>query len=117
MVVMLCKSLFFFRGVFMADTIVSSIYDVNERELFASNQNLVEEIRGVIQSTLKLPTEKVHMDAHFVSDLECDSLDIAEIVMELESKYSITVEDKVLEKIQRVRDAIRVTMVLVTKKV
>ena len=43
----------------------------------------------------------------FVADLGADSLDVVELIMELEEEFDIAIPDEVAEKIQTVGDAIR----------
>jgi acyl carrier protein len=42
----------------------------------------------------------------FVEDIEADSLDIVELVMELEEEFSFTIPDEEAERIKTVGDAI-----------
>lgn len=41
----------------------------------------------------------------FVDDLGADSLDIFQIIMEIESEYDIEIANETMEQIQSVRDA------------
>ncbi len=47
------------------------------------------------------------MNSSFLDDLGADSLDIVELVMELEEEFHITIPDEEAEQIKTVEDAIR----------
>ncbi len=63
------------------------------------------EMKQVIVDKLGVKPEDVKMEASFANDLGADSLDIVELVMELESKYEITIPDDMAQKLQTVGDA------------
>jgi len=49
----------------------------------------------------------VTLESSFVNDLGADSLDIVELVMELEDEFDVNIPDEDAEKIQTVGDAIK----------
>ncbi|AQL56331.1 acyl carrier protein [Abyssicoccus albus] len=65
-----------------------------------------EQIKEIIADKLDVEREKVVETASFKEDLEADSLDIAELVMELEDEFDTEIPDEEAEKIQTVGDAI-----------
>lgn len=52
-----------------------------------------EELRSLVADALELPAEEVTDEAHFVDDLQVDSLMALEIVVNLEKKYGIKVAE------------------------
>ncbi|MDS0527008.1 acyl carrier protein [Clostridium sp. SHJSY1] len=64
---------------------------------------IFEEIREVICEQLEVSKEEVSIDTTF-EDLGADSLDLFQVVIEIEEKYGIQLEDA--EKIKSVRDAV-----------
>ncbi|MER0443437.1 acyl carrier protein [Streptomyces sp. NPDC006711] len=52
-----------------------------------------EELRSLVADALELPAEEVTDEAHFVEDLQVDSLMALEIVVNLEKKYGIKVDE------------------------
>lgn len=64
---------------------------------------IFEEIREVICEQLEVAKEEVSIDTTF-EDLGADSLDLFQVVIEIEEKYGIQLEDA--EKIKSVRDAV-----------
>lgn len=65
-----------------------------------------EKIKKIIAEILNLDVEEITMETTFIDDLGADSLDIIEIIMELEREFSITIEDEDAEKIVTVGDAV-----------
>jgi acyl carrier protein len=49
---------------------------------------------------------KVLMEASFKDDLEADSLDVVELVMELEDEFDLEIADEEAQKIATVGDAV-----------
>ena len=64
---------------------------------------LFEEIREVICEQLGIEKEEVKLETTF-QDLGADSLDLFQIVIELEDKYNIQIED--VEGLKTIKDAV-----------
>ena len=64
---------------------------------------LFEEIREVICEQLGIEKEEVKLETTF-EDLGADSLDLFQIVIELEEKYDIQIED--VEGLKTIKDAV-----------
>lgn len=64
---------------------------------------LFEEIRDVICEQLGTEAEEVELETTF-QDLGADSLDLFQIVIELEEKYNIQIEDA--EGLKTIKDAV-----------
>jgi acyl carrier protein len=64
---------------------------------------LFEEIREVICEQLGIEKEEVSLETTF-EDLGADSLDLFQIVIELEEKYCIQIED--VENLKTIQDAV-----------
>ena len=64
---------------------------------------LFEEIREVICEQLGIEKEDVEIETTF-QDLGADSLDLFQIVIELEEKYDIQIED--VEGLKTIKDAV-----------
>ena len=69
---------------------------------------VIDDVIGVVSRTLKDVYEsKVNMDTSFEQDLGADSLDLVELIMELEENYDFTIPDEDAQKISTVGDAVR----------
>jgi acyl carrier protein len=72
---------------------------VTEQEIEAKVTDIVAEQMGVDKSEISRETS-------FVNDLNADSLDTVELVMELEDEFETSIPDEVAEKIQTVGQAV-----------
>ena len=68
--------------------------------------SIQEKITDLIVDQLGVDKEKVKPEASFVDDLGADSMDIVELVMTLEEKFSIQIPDQEEGNIRTVQDAI-----------
>ena len=53
-----------------------------------------------------IPVERITLEAHLERDLGADSLDLVDMVMELEDRFGISLEHNQAEGIQTVGDAV-----------
>ncbi len=65
-----------------------------------------EELRGMIAKILSVEPENIKPETKLKDDLGADSLDLFQLVVELEEKYDTEVPDDELEKIVTVQDAL-----------
>lgn len=63
-------------------------------------------VKNIIVDRLDVEESKVKMEASFKDDLEADSLDVVELVMELEDEFDMEIADEEAEKINTVGDAV-----------
>ena len=63
-----------------------------------------ELIIKIISKGLYIDEDKVVPDAHIINDLGADSLNIVELVMDLEEELSIIINDDDVERINTVQD-------------
>ncbi len=68
--------------------------------------DIFDNVKKIILDRLDVDEEKVTLEATFKDDLGADSLDIVELVMEIEDEFDIEIADEDAEKIQTVGDAI-----------
>lgn len=65
-----------------------------------------EKVKEIIVDQLDVAEEDVTMEASFRDDLEADSLDVVELVMELEDEFDLEIADEEAENIATVGDAV-----------
>ena len=65
---------------------------------------MLEKIQEMLAEALNLPLEKVTPDAKIVDDLGADSLDVVELLSQLEDEYGIIIPDEDVEKLVTVSD-------------
>lgn len=68
--------------------------------------DISEKVCNIVRNQLDVEKEKVKPEANFINDLGADSLDIVELVMELEEAFSMSIPDEDAEKIRTVGEAI-----------
>jgi acyl carrier protein len=67
---------------------------------------IAQRAKKVIADYLDMKPEEVKEDAVFTDDLDMDSLSIMELVMALEEEFSISFDDRSVDGITSVGDAI-----------
>jgi acyl carrier protein len=65
-----------------------------------------ERVVEIVSENLGVSKESVTRTTRFIEDIGADSLDIVELVMELEEEFEITIPDEQAEKIKTVGEAI-----------
>lgn len=71
-----------------------------------SMADVFDRVKEIIVDKLDVEESKVTMEASFKDDLEADSLDVVELVMELEDEFDMEIADEEAEKINTVGDAV-----------
>lgn len=66
----------------------------------------LSKVKKIIIDQLGVDEEKVTPEAHFIDDLDADSLDTVELVMAFEEEFNITIPDEVAEQITTVGAAV-----------
>ncbi len=66
---------------------------------------VLERIRAHLAAELEIDPARVSEGTRFKEDLEADSLDLAELVMELEDRYGIRIPDEEAARILTVGQA------------
>ena len=67
---------------------------------------MLEKIQAIIAEQLGIDESEITMESNFSDDLGADSLDLFELVMNLEEEYSIEIPTEELEAIKTVGDVI-----------
>jgi acyl carrier protein len=70
------------------------------------SDEIAEKVCTIVVNQLDVEKEKVKPEASFINDLGADSLDIVELVMELEEEFDMSIPDEDAEKIRTVGEAI-----------
>ncbi len=68
--------------------------------------DVFDKVKDIIVDKLEVEESQVKMEASFKDDLEADSLDVVELVMELEDEFDMEIADEEAEKINTVGDAV-----------
>ena len=65
---------------------------------------MLEKIQTLLAEALNLPVEKVTAEAKIVDDLGADSLDVVEMLSQLEDEFGVVIPDEEVEKLVTVGD-------------
>jgi acyl carrier protein len=71
-----------------------------------NSKKVEERVIEIVCENLGVNKEQVTRNTAFIEDVGADSLDIVELVMELEEEFEITIPDEQAEKIKTVGEAI-----------
>ena len=71
-----------------------------------SKEEILEKLKGIIVERLGVDESLVKEDAIFIDDLSADSLDIVELIMEIEDEFDLEIADSEAEKIVTVGDVV-----------
>ena len=66
-----------------------------------------ERVRDIIVEQLGVDPDEVKMNANFRDDLEADSLDLVELIMQFEEEFGGEISDEQAQKIVSVGDAVK----------
>jgi acyl carrier protein len=67
---------------------------------------LEEKVIKLVMEQLDVTKEECVLEASFIDDLGADSLDLVELIMEMEEKFGVEIADEELEKIRTIKDVI-----------
>ena len=71
-----------------------------------NREEALERVRGILVEQLGVDEEQVTDDASFQGDLDADSLDLVELIMELEGQFGLKISDEDAQKIATVGEAV-----------
>jgi len=80
------------------------------------DKNIADEILNLLVTQFKKKPGEVKKDMRIKEDLGADSLDVVELLMEIEDRYGVTVPDEVVMSVKTVDDLIRVAVEMANKK-
>ena len=73
----------------------------------ANATELGERIRAIVSDQLGVESGEIQADSKIADDLGADSLDVVELVMQLEDEFDIEVPDEAAESIRTIADVER----------
>ena len=70
------------------------------------SEDILGRVKKIVADRLDVDEDKITPESSFKDDLEADSLDVVELVMELEDEFDMEISDEDAEKIATVGDVI-----------
>jgi len=77
-----------------------------EDKLVPSDASIAEKVIQIVSEQMSVDKSEIKRETSFVNDLNADSLDTVELVMELEDEFDLTIPDEEAEKLKTVGEAI-----------
>lgn len=66
-----------------------------------------EKIRSIIANQLDLDVESITQESRLIEDLKADSLDVVELIMDLEQEFSMEIPEEDIAKVKTVGDILQ----------
>jgi acyl carrier protein len=70
------------------------------------SEDIRERVVKLIAERMDVEPDQITDETHFVNDLQSDSLDMAELVIDLEEEFDMTISDEDAQKIETVGQAV-----------
>ena len=67
---------------------------------------IFEEVKEIITKYIKIDADKITLESRLNEDLDADSIDVADVVMDIEEKYGFEFSDA--ENIVQIKDLVKV---------
>ena len=80
---------------------------VPKARMEATVSELADQVMAIVSEKLSVDREKVTLETSFIGDLGADSLDMVELLMNLEDSFKMTIPDEDAEQIKTVGDAVK----------
>ncbi len=71
-----------------------------------SKEEIFTKIRDILADNFEVDKEKITNETNFTSDLDADSIDLVEFILQLEDEFGAEISDEDAEKIKTVGDAV-----------
>ena len=69
--------------------------------------SIFEEVKEIITKYIKVHADKFTLESRLNEDLDADSIDVADVVMDIEEKYGFEFSDEDAENIVEIKDLVR----------
>lgn len=67
---------------------------------------IFEKVKEIVSNILGVDADEVTMESSFMDDLGADSLDVVELIMDLQDEFNLEIPDEEAEKIHTVSDVV-----------
>ncbi len=80
-----------------------------------TEEQIFDKVVGIVSEQMGVDKNEIKKETSFVNDLNADSLDTVELVMEFEDEFDMSIPDEEAEKIQTVGAAVEFIMAVASK--
>ncbi|KRM41260.1 hypothetical protein FC39_GL001068 [Lactobacillus hamsteri DSM 5661 = JCM 6256] len=77
-----------------------------KRGKIMSEEEIFNKIKSLIADNFEIDENKITKDTSFTDDLDADSIDLVEFILQLEDEFGAEIPDDDAEKIKTVGDAV-----------
>ena len=71
------------------------------------SESIRDKVVNLVAERMGVEPDQITEETHFVNDLQSDSLDMAELVIDLEEAFDLSISDEEAQKIETVGQAIK----------
>ncbi|MBI1699847.1 acyl carrier protein [Lactobacillus crispatus] len=71
-----------------------------------SEEEIFNKIKDMIADNFDVDKDKITEDTNFMNDLDADSIDLVEFILQLEDEFGAEIPDDEAEKIKTIGDAV-----------
>ncbi|RKD27176.1 acyl carrier protein [Caminicella sporogenes DSM 14501] len=68
---------------------------------------IFENVKNLIIDVMGIPEDEILLKSHLYDELDADSLDISQIIIALENKFKINIENEEIAEFKTVEDIVR----------
>ncbi len=72
-----------------------------------TEQEIAQAVKSMVADRMDVEESQITDETHFINDLQADSLDMAELVIDLEEEFGIEISDEQAQEIETVGEAIK----------
>lgn len=72
-----------------------------------ADEDITQVVKSMVAERMDVDESKITDDTHFFNDLQADSLDMAELVIDLEEEFGVQISDEEAQDIENVGQAIQ----------
>ena len=78
-----------------------------EEVLEVADEDIAKKVTSMVAERMDVEEDKITNETHFVNDMQADSLDLAELVIDLEEEFGVQISDEDAQKLETVGQAIQ----------
>jgi len=71
------------------------------------SDEIAKKVKSMVAERMDVDESKITDETHFVNDLQADSLDMAELVIDMEEEFGVQISDEEAQKIETVGQAVK----------